>query len=58
MSEDALSRAMRINRRLAEWREKVPGESSNSPLLVVELLGANPFFTAMRSGGQTGDSPG
>ena len=45
MSEDALSRAMRINRLLAEWQKKVSGESSNNPLRVVELLGANPFIT-------------
>ena len=45
MSEDALSRAMRINGLLAEWQKKVSGESSNNPLRVVELLGANPFIT-------------
>jgi hypothetical protein len=45
MSEDALSRAMRINGLLAEWRKKVSGESSSNPLRVVELLGANPFIT-------------
>ncbi len=45
MSEDALSRAMRINGRLAEWQKKVSGKSSNHPLRVVELLGANPFIT-------------
>src|ERR1700723_924197 len=45
MSEDTLSRAMRINGLLAEWQKKVSGESSNNPLRVVELLGANPFVT-------------
>jgi Fic family protein len=45
MSEDALSRAMRINGLLAEWQKKVSGESSNNPLRVVELLGPNPFIT-------------
>jgi Fic family protein len=45
MSEDALSRAMRINGLLAEWQRKVAGESSKNPLLVVEPLGANPFIT-------------
>ncbi|HWO29311.1 MAG TPA: hypothetical protein VNO32_10990, partial [Candidatus Acidoferrum sp.] len=39
MSEDALSRAMRINGLLAECQKKVSGESSNNPLRVVELLG-------------------
>jgi Fic family protein len=45
MSEDALSRAVRINGLLAEWQRRVSGESSNNPLRVVELLGANPFIT-------------
>ena len=45
MSEDALSRATRINGLLADWHRKVSGESSNNPLRVVELLGANPFIT-------------
>ncbi|HEV2718263.1 MAG TPA: Fic family protein [Terriglobales bacterium] len=46
MSEDALSRATRINQLLAQWQKKVSGESTNNPLRVVELLGANPFITA------------
>ena len=46
MSEDALSRVMRINGLLAEWQRKVSGESSSNPLRVVELLGTNPFITA------------
>src|SRR6201998_3476382 len=45
MSEDALSRAMRINGLLSEWQRKVSRESSGNPLRVVELLGANPFIT-------------
>jgi Fic family protein len=45
MSEDALNRATRINRLLAQWQKKVSGESSSNPLRVVELLGANPFIT-------------
>ena len=36
---------MRINGLLAEWQRKVSGESSNNPLRVVELLGANLFIT-------------
>ena len=36
---------MRINGLLAEWQRKVSGESSNNPLRVVGLLGANPFIT-------------
>ena len=45
MSEDALSRAIRINDLLAEWRNKVAGYSTNTPLRVVDLLAANPFLT-------------
>jgi Fic family protein len=46
MSEDALSRATRMNGKLAEWQKKVAGDSTNAPLRVVELLAANPFITA------------
>jgi len=46
MSEDALSRATRMNGQLAEWQKKVSGDSTNAPLRVVELLAANPFITA------------
>jgi Fic family protein len=45
MSEDALSRASRINEKLADWQKKVTGDSTNVPLRVVELLAANPFVT-------------
>jgi Fic family protein len=45
MSEDALNRATRINQPLAQWQRKVSGDSTNGPLGVVELLGANPFIT-------------
>lgn len=46
MSEDALSRASRMNGQLAEWQRVVAGDSTNAPLRVVELLAANPFITA------------
>lgn len=45
MSEDALTRATRINQLLSGWQKAVSGESSKAPLRVVELLGANPFIT-------------
>jgi Fic family protein len=45
MSEDALSRATRINALLTQWRGKLAGESTSTPLRVVELLSANPFIT-------------
>jgi Fic family protein len=46
MSEDALSRAARINSKLIEWQKKAAGDSTNAPLRVVELLAVNPFITA------------
>ncbi len=45
MSEDALSRATRINDILAQWRSSLAGESTQTPLRVLELLSANPFIT-------------
>jgi len=45
MSEDALSRATRINQLIAQWQKNVSGATSKNPLRVVELLGANPFVT-------------
>jgi Fic family protein len=42
-SEDALSRARRINEQLGAWRNAVAG--SRVALLVIELLAANPFLT-------------
>src|SRR5580658_5905542 len=45
MSEDALSRATRINELLEKWRDSVAGKSTDTPLRVVELLAANPFLT-------------
>lgn len=44
-SEDALSRAKRINQLLADWREKFAGGGSRVPLQLIDLLGANPFLT-------------
>lgn len=46
MSEDALGRAGRINAKLAEWQKAVAGESTKTPLRMVDLLAANPFITA------------
>jgi Fic family protein len=44
MSEDALSRAMRINQLLAQWQNRVSGATSgNNPLRVVETLGSKSF---------------
>ncbi|HEV2452636.1 MAG TPA: Fic family protein [Verrucomicrobiae bacterium] len=46
MSEDAVNRAGKINAKLVEWQKSVAGESTKTPLRVVELLAANPFITA------------
>ena len=54
MSEDALSRAMRMNARLAEWQKAVAGDSTNAPSRVVELLAANPFITVKGAAGKLG----
>jgi Fic family protein len=45
MSEDALSRATRINDLLAQWHNKLAGHSTNTPLRVLGLLAGNPFVT-------------
>jgi len=44
-SEDALSRAERINRHLARWRAAVSGTPSKAPLALVDQLAANPYIT-------------
>jgi Fic family protein len=44
MSEDALTRATRINDLVAQWRKKLTGEPN--PSRIIELLSANPFVTA------------
>lgn len=44
-SEDALSRAERINQQLTEWRKAFAGSGSKVPLQLIELAGSNPFLT-------------
>ncbi|MBP6863846.1 MAG: Fic family protein [Candidatus Didemnitutus sp.] len=44
-SEDALSRAERINQQLADWREAFAGSGSKVPLQLIDLVGSNPFLT-------------
>ena len=45
MSEDALSRAARMNGILTGWQRRVTGDSTNAPLRLVDLLAVNPFVT-------------
>jgi len=51
-SEDAVSRAQRINQLLETWRMKVAGASSKNPALLLDLLVANPFVTAKQAAEQ------
>lgn len=44
-SEDALSRAERINQLLEDWRRKLVGVSSNVPSLLLDMFASNPFLT-------------
>jgi Fic family protein len=43
-SEDALSRARRINEQIGRWRQALAGSRAAMP--VIERLAANPFLTA------------
>ena len=46
-SEDALSRAERMNALLAQWREELAGETGTKiALQIIEFLAANPYITA------------
>jgi Fic family protein len=51
-SEDALSRAGRINGLLDEWRRAVAGSSSRTPAGLVDLLAENPFWTVKGAAGR------
>lgn len=46
MAEDALSRATRINSKVARWQSQVAGDSTKTPWRVVQLLASNPYVTA------------
>ncbi len=51
-SEDALSRAERINRQLEKWRDNVSGVGSGVALRLLDLLAANPFVTVRKAEAQ------
>jgi Fic family protein len=53
-SEDALSRAGRINRLLEQWRVAVAGAASRTPLALVDQLAANPYLTIKGAAKQLG----
>jgi Fic family protein len=44
-SEDAVSRAERINGLLNHWRDEIVGSGSKVPAQLVELVARNPFLT-------------
>jgi Fic family protein len=45
-SEDALSRAERINQLLTTWRDRLSGQAGTKvSLQMLDLIGANPFLT-------------
>jgi Fic family protein len=53
-SEDALSRAERINQQLDHWRESVSRTGSGVALRLLDLLGTNPFVTVRTAAAQLG----
>jgi len=50
MSEDALSRAERINLLLQQWREKIAGKKPKILFEAIGLLAENPFWSAKKLG--------
>ena len=52
MSEDALGRAARINALLAKWRLSAAGSGTATPLLLLDLIAANPFVTVTHAAGK------
>ena len=53
-SEDAMGRADRINRLLSDWRVAVAGISSKTPLMMLDMLAANPYLMVKRAAQRLG----
>lgn len=53
-AEDALSRAERINSLLVKWRAAVAGSVSKTPLVLIDLLAANPYMTITHAAKELG----
>jgi Fic family protein len=53
-SDDAVSRAERINELLDHWRLKVAGAASRTPALLLDMIAENPFVTANRAAERLG----
>ena len=49
MSEDAISRAERINLLIQNWREKITGQKPKILFEVIGLLAENPFWTTKKT---------
>lgn len=54
MSEDALSRARRINGLLVKWQRMLTGSGSKAPAALVDLLAENPYWTANKTSERLG----
>ncbi len=54
MSEDALSRARRINALLEQWRRKLTGSHSKAPAALVDQLAENPYWTTNKASERLG----
>ena len=54
MSEDALSRAERINALLDKWRQVVAPSHSKAPRALVDRLAENPFWTVKKAAERLG----
>ncbi len=48
-SEDALSRAERINQKIMDWRKEFSGASSKVPLKLIDMLASNPYLTITKA---------
>lgn len=53
-SEDALSRAGRINQQLDQWRDRVSRTGAGVALRLLDLLSTNPFITVRKAEAQLG----
>ncbi len=51
-SEDALSRAERINKLVEEWEKAVAEVSSKIPMHLIEILASNPYLTLKKAARQ------
>lgn len=54
MSEDALSRARRINALVEKWRRMLTGARSKTPMALVDLLAENPYWTTNKASERLG----